>query len=108
MGTIDRTREQTEQEIRLIGRNYHEAVNGLARAATRTATRTPARARPKASARKARKWLLERCPHGLMRGTCAICLQIEDETIDLQTGKLAPEERVGKRAVEEEEEEEED
>ncbi|MGH2426881.1 MAG: hypothetical protein ACRDF1_11470 [bacterium] len=80
----------------------------MARAATRTAARTPARARPKASARKARKWLLERCPHGLMRGTCAICLQIEDETIDLQTGKLAPEERVGKRVVEEEEEEEED
>lgn len=106
MGTIDRTREQTESEIRLIGRNPYKAVNGLARAATRTVARTPARARPKA--RKARKWLLERCPHGLMRGTCAICLQIEDETIDLQTGKLAPEERVGKRVVEEEEEEEED
>lgn len=107
MGTIDKTREQTEQEIRLNGRNPYKAVNGLARAATRTA-RTPGRARPKASARKARKWLLERCPHGLMRGTCAICLQIEDETLDLQTGKLAPEERVGKRVVEEEEEEEED
>lgn len=108
MGTIDRTREQIEVEIRLIGRNLQKAVNGLARAATRSAARSPARARPKASARKARKWLLERCPHGLMRGTCAICLQIEDETLDLQTGKLAPEERLGKRAVEEEEEEEED
>lgn len=43
-----------------------------------------------------------------MRGTCAICLQIEDETLDLQTGKLAPEERLGKRAAEEEEEEEEE
>jgi len=108
MGTIDKTREQIESEIRLIGRNLHKAVNGLARAATRTATRTPSRTRPKVSARKVRKRLLERCPHGLMRGTCAICLQIEDETLDLQTGKLAPEERVGKRVAEEEEEEEEE
>lgn len=76
----------------------------MARAATRTATRT----RPRISARKARKRLLERCEHGLMRGTCAYCLQIEEETLDLQTGKLAPEERLAKRAAEEEEEEEEE
>jgi hypothetical protein len=43
-----------------------------------------------------------------MRGTCAYCLQIEEETLDLQTGKLAPEERLAKRAAEEEEEEEEE
>lgn len=28
MGTIDRTWEQTESDIRLIGRNFHKAVNG--------------------------------------------------------------------------------
>lgn len=74
----------------------------LARSATRTATRS------RGSARKARRQLLERCPHGLMKGTCAICLQIEEETLDLQTGKLAPEERSGRRAAEEDEEEEEE
>lgn len=43
-----------------------------------------------------------------MKGTCAICLQIEEETLELQTGKLAPEERSGRRAAEEDEEEEEE
>lgn len=52
---------------------------------------------------------LERCDHGLLKGTCAICLQME-ETLDLHSGKLAPEERSGVRirASEEEEEEEEE
>lgn len=106
MGTIDRTREQIDYKIRLTGRNSNKAVTGLARAVTRTAART--RPRISASARKARKRLLERCEHGLMRGTCAYCLQIEEETLELQTGKLAPEERLAKRAAAEEEEEEEE
>lgn len=48
---------------------------------------------------------LERCPHGLLKGTCAICLQME-ETVDLATGKLAPEERPGRLRVGDEEEDE--
>lgn len=44
-----------------------------------------------------------------MKGTCAFCLQIEEETLDLHTGKLAPEERSARqRAAEEDEEEEEE
>lgn len=46
-----------------------------------------------ATARKVRK-KLQRCQHGLLKGTCAICLHME-ETIELHTGKLAPEERPG-------------
>lgn len=75
----------------------------------RAATARPIRSR--AGARSARKKTLERCEHGLLRGTCAICLQME-ETIDLlQSGRLAPEERPGMKAEEgasEEEEEEEE
>ncbi len=44
-----------------------------------------------ATASKSRK-KLQRCPHGLLKGTCAICLHM-DETVELHTGKLAPEER---------------
>ncbi len=44
-----------------------------------------------ATASKSRK-KLQRCPHGLLKGTCAICLRM-DETVDLHTGKLSPEER---------------
>lgn len=81
-----------------------KAVNGLARSATRTATRSRT-----APSRKARKRLLERCEHGLVKGTCAICLQME-ETSDLTAGKLAPEERAGSRirGSEDDEEEEEE
>lgn len=50
---------------------------------------------------------LERCEHGLLKGTCAICLQME-ETTDLTTGKLAPEERPGRIRGEEDESEEEE
>ncbi len=46
------------------------------------------------TASKARK-KLQRCPHGLLKGTCAICLRIEETAVELHTGKLAPEERPG-------------
>jgi len=42
----------------------------------------------------------------LLKATCAICLQME-ETIDLTTGRLAPDERPARRVAEEESEEEE-
>lgn len=52
---------------------------------------------------------LERCEHGLLKGTCAICLRM-DETIVLHTGRLAPEERPGqvRSAADEAEDEEEE
>ena len=79
-------------------------MNGLGRTATARATpratRTPAR---RARARTA----AERCQHGLLRGTCAICLQIEDTIDDLHAGRLAPEERPGRARNGDEEAEEE-
>lgn len=72
----------------------------------RTATRRTATGRTKsarASTATRPRTTLERCPHGLLKGTCAICLQME-ETIDLTTGKLAPEERPGLRHDDEDEE----
>ncbi len=55
-----------------------------------------------ATASKSRK-KLQRCQHGLLKGTCAICLRM-DETVELHTGKLAPEERPGGKAHPEDEE----
>ena len=73
----------------------------------RTATARPAARRTARATTKPRR-KLERCQHGLLRGTCAICLQME-ETIDLTTGKLAPDERPPRsRASDDEGEEEED
>lgn len=89
------------------GGSRDRAVNRLGRSAT---TRTATRSTRTTPARKARRRVvLERCDHGLLKGTCAICLQME-ETLDLHSGKLAPEERSGVRirASEEEEEEEEE
>lgn len=51
--------------------------------------------------------MLERCEHGLLRATCAICLQME-ETTDLTHGRLAPDERPSRREADEEESEEEE
>ncbi len=66
----------------------------MPKAATRrTATGRTKSARAATATRPGIK--LERCPHGLLKGTCAICLQME-ETVDLTTGKLAPEERPGR------------
>jgi hypothetical protein len=66
----------------------------MAKVATRrTATGRTKSARATTATRS--RVMLERCPHGLLKGTCAICLQIE-ETVDLTTGKLAPEERPGR------------
>jgi len=66
----------------------------MAKVATRrTATGRTKSARATTTTRS--RVMLERCPHGLLKGTCAICLQIE-ETVDLTTGKLAPEERPGR------------
>jgi hypothetical protein len=78
----------------------------VAKVATRrTATGRTKSARATTATRPRIK--LERCPHGLLKGTCAICLQIE-ETIDLTTGKLAPEERPGRlRGGDEDDEDEE-
>ena len=77
----------------------------MAKVATRrTAT---GRTRPARAATATRPGIkLERCPHGLLKGTCAICLQIE-ETVDLTTGKLAPEERPGRLRGRDDEDEEE-
>lgn len=73
----------------------------------RTATARPAARRTARATTKSRK-RIERCEHGLLKGTCAICLRME-ETIDLATGKLAPEERPGRaRGGDDESEEEED
>lgn len=78
-------------------------MNGLARSATarRTSRRTS-----KGSTTTRSRAKLERCEHGLLRATCAICLQME-EVGDLTTGRLAPEERPGRRGEEDEGEEEE-
>lgn len=68
--------------------------------ATARGTRTPTRrARTRTTA--------ERCAHGLLRGTCAICLQMEETIDDLHAGRLAPEERPGRIRNGEDEEEEE-
>lgn len=73
----------------------------------RTATARPAARRTARATTKSRK-RIERCEHGLLKGTCAICLRME-ETIDLTTGRLAPEERPGRsRGGDDEGEEEED
>jgi hypothetical protein len=49
-----------------------------------------------------------RCPHDLLVGTCAICLQIEENTADdLHPSRLAPEERPARARNEDEESEEE-
>jgi hypothetical protein len=50
---------------------------------------------------------LERCEHGLLRVTCAICLQME-EIGDLHSGRLSSDERGGRNGGEEEEGEEEE
>ncbi len=55
------------------------------------------------TAHKSRK-KVQRCPHGLLKGTCAICLRMDETTVELHTGKLAPEERPGGKAHSEEEE----
>ncbi|HEY3247118.1 MAG TPA: hypothetical protein VGK88_02345 [bacterium] len=74
----------------------------MARTATRrTATGRTKSARATTATRIGTR--LERCPHGLLKGTCAICLQME-ETVDLTTGKLAPEERPGRLHDEDEDE----
>jgi len=68
-------------------------VNGLGRTATARATaratRTPVR-------RVRTRTAAERCQHGLLRGTCAICLEMEETIDDLHAGRLAPEERPGR------------
>jgi len=73
----------------------------------RTATaRAASTRRSKVSTANRSRSKLERCEHGLLKATCAICLQME-ETIDLTTGRLAPDERPARRVAEEESEEEE-
>lgn len=63
----------------------------------RTATaRATARTARSASRRSRTRTRLERCAHGLLRGTCAICLQMEETIDDLHAGRLAPEERPGR------------
>jgi len=74
----------------------------LARSATARATR---RASKTAGPRS--KAVLERCEHGLLRATCAICLRME-ETTDLTPGRLAPDERPSRREADDEESEEEE
>lgn len=78
-------------------------MNGLARSATARATRRSSRV----SSNNRSRNKLERCEHGLLRATCAICLQME-ETTDLTTGRLAPDERPARRSGDEEESEEEE
>jgi hypothetical protein len=81
-----------------------KAVNRLPRSATARATRRSSRV---ASNTRSRRSPLERCEHGLLRATCAICLQME-ETVDLTTGRLAPDERPARVAPDDEEVEEEE
>lgn len=59
----------------------------------------------RATRRSPKKHRLERCEHGLLRATCAICLQME-ETVDLTSGRLAPDERPGRGGDDEGEDEE--
>lgn len=70
-----------------------EAVKRVGRTATVRATARTART---ASRRSRARPTLERCQHGLLRGTCAICLQMEETIDDLHPGRLAPEERPGR------------
>lgn len=86
-----------------VGGRAEKAVTGLGR--TATARVTTAR-RSKVSSHRSRA-KLERCAHGLLRATCAICLQME-ETTDLATGRLAPDERPARHGADEDEGEEEE
>lgn len=73
----------------------------------RTATARATARGTRTSTRRARtRTAAERCPHGLLRGTCAICLQMEETIDDLHAGRLAPEERPGRMRKGEDEEEE--
>ncbi len=58
-------------------------------ATTRAASRTRS---ARAGSGRARKRLSERCEHGLLRGTCAICLQMEETADDLHHARLEAEE----------------
>jgi len=78
-------------------------VTGLGRTATARVTTTR---RSKVSSHRSRA-KLERCAHGLLKATCAICLQME-ETTDLATGRLAPDERPARRGVDDDEGDEEE
>ncbi len=89
---------------RTWGPGRTKAVNRLARSVTARAT---SRRTSKVSAANRSRNKFERCQHGLLRATCAICLQM-DEVGDLQTGRLAPEERTGQHAGDEDEGEEEE
>ncbi len=74
----------------------------------RIATARPTARVTRTSARRVRaRTTLERCEHGLLRRTCAICLRMEETIDDLHTGRLAPEERPGRLRGSEEESEEE-
>ena len=84
------------------GAGHTKAVKRLARSATARASARSRRTSKTSSNRSRSK--LERCEHGLLRVTCAICLQME-EVGDLHSGRLSPEER---RSGEEDEAEEEE
>ena len=82
------------------GTGHTKAVERLARSAT---ARASSRRTSRTSSNRPRS-KLERCEHGLLRATCAICLQME-EIGDLHSGRLSPEERRGGDEDETEEEE---
>lgn len=75
----------------------------MARSVTARATRRSS----KVSTSTRSKHKLERCEHGLLKATCAICLQME-ETVDLTHGRLAPDERPARRGADEDEAEDEE
>ena len=108
MGRIDAAKHParwsfTDPIVVDVGTGHTKAVKRLARSATaRTTSRRTSRASTSRSRNK-----LERCEHGLLRVTCAICLQME-EIGDLHSGRLSPEERGGRSDGEEEEAEEEE
>src|SRR4030067_2889096 len=81
------------------GTGPDKAGKRLGRTATARATRRSSKVSPGTRSRNK----LERCEHGLLRATCAICLQMEETTTDLTTGRLAPDERPARRAGDAEE-----
>jgi hypothetical protein len=65
-------------------------VTSVGRTAT---TRAVSRTRSaRTGSGRARKRPSERCEHGLLRGTCAICLRMEETADDLHNARLEAEE----------------
>lgn len=78
-------------------------MKGLGKTATARPTARATRTAPRRARTRAP---LERCQHGLLRGTCAICLQMEETIDDLHPGRLAPDERPARLRNSEDESEE--